>query len=209
MGQPNEHAPAFHQSDDAQKDLLAMLAAGRELGPEMDKSLVESYVSRQQLSGPPAMQAQTPQPPAIAHAGLGIGNAVGLLAVLGIYVAALAFTDGTTWWLIFPLMPFLFASLRHSGYSEARYQRRAQRDRMRYELKSQALNMHYGMLPPRNVQTPMPTSNAAPMPQPVPAPQLPSAESASPTVPAAQARPVAESHSHATASVQPPHNPAG
>lgn len=47
-------------AQDAEADLLAMLAAGRELGPEMDRALAESYLTRHEE--PPAALLPTVPP---------------------------------------------------------------------------------------------------------------------------------------------------
>src|SRR5581483_1650493 len=46
--------------DDQRTDLEAMLAASRELGPDMDKALVDSYMSRQKTQNPPAQRPPNP-----------------------------------------------------------------------------------------------------------------------------------------------------
>ena len=64
--------------EDLHKDLLATMAASRELGPEMDKALVESYMERHpELKGQPAQALTQPQatnkPDIVGLTGMGVG----------------------------------------------------------------------------------------------------------------------------------------
>lgn len=228
MGQPHEHNSAFDHTDDAQKDLLAMIAAGRDLSPEMDKALVKSYMAHHAQPASPSATAPQMSPqmsPQIAGQletrSLGISRVVPLVAVLVIYVAALVATSGFTWWLIFPFMPVLLGSVFGWEPWDERYRRRARRHQLRHELRSQALTQRYqrryGMLPPVDAQMPLSTPLPTPLPlpqswpQPLPASQLPSGA----TVPGTPTQlPLSGDHPpsaapSAPAPGQPPHNPAG
>jgi hypothetical protein len=108
------------EHEDRRNDLLAMLAAGRELGPDLDTSLVDSYMGRQAAQEKSRQQAVTPQPGLGRpvqwgrYGGLTIAGAI-VLAAVGISLA-FAFAgnaphdDHGFWfpWLLFPLIFFVF-----------------------------------------------------------------------------------------------------
>jgi hypothetical protein len=86
---------------DAQTDLLAMLAASRELGPEMDQALVESYVQQHH-------PAQMGESRALAmRRRLGSPNVIKLVCLcvgLIAYIVLVIATHGWLWWMFWPLM---------------------------------------------------------------------------------------------------------
>jgi len=96
-----DRVPA-QQSGDAREDLLATLAASRELGPEMDAALAESYMQkhgqaaqtrqaqqgqRQDVIGPPGQRMN----PGLAALGPVLG--------IGVYIALLIVSHGALWWM--------------------------------------------------------------------------------------------------------------
>lgn len=136
-----DRAPAPQTSGDAHEDLLATLAASRELGPEMDKALAESYMQKHGQPAPAAPQ-QPGQPvrPNPGYAGLAaIGPVLGIVA----YIAILALSGGRLWWMFW--LPMALGGWWggwwghgwwggdpwHAQRDEMRYRRRMARDEYR------------------------------------------------------------------------------
>ncbi|HZC77208.1 MAG TPA: hypothetical protein VE258_05635 [Ktedonobacterales bacterium] len=92
------NTPQQPDPQEVHDDLMATLAASRELGPEMDKSLAENYIQRHpELAA--KKQAVTQEPP---RTPLDLNRSVaGLLPVLGIaaFIIILVATHGRGWWL--------------------------------------------------------------------------------------------------------------
>ena len=89
-------------SQDAHDDLLAALAASRELGPEMDKTLAERYLEKH---GKPAAQSggqQLQQPPTSPRLVLASNQtlaAIGPILGIAVYIVLLIVSHGDLWWL--------------------------------------------------------------------------------------------------------------
>jgi hypothetical protein len=89
--------------EDMRKDLLAALAAGRELGPEMDAAIVDAHLRRHYGNA-----ADTPRTPAVVQRQpldvtpfvMPLALVIGLVA----FIAILAFSHGALWFLFWPLM---------------------------------------------------------------------------------------------------------
>jgi hypothetical protein len=96
--------------EDLRQDLLAALAAGRELGPEMDTSIVDSYLKKHPANAAHA-PARTTSAPAVAgsqvplDAWLRAGVPVMGVAIL---VVAMVFAPGHAVWLLWPLFGWGF-----------------------------------------------------------------------------------------------------
>ncbi len=119
--------------DDLRKDLLAALAAGRELGPEMDASIVDAHLRRHygdaakpKPAATPAVVEQRPFQPA--------AYLPGLMMVLGMaaYITILIVTHGAFWWLFWPFMAWGWGwwgwgGRRRYGARDARWQYRRYR----------------------------------------------------------------------------------
>src|SRR5260370_23373120 len=121
--------------EDQRADLLAMLSAAHELGPDMDTSLVDSYMSRHAAETERNRRSAVGQPGqpgapwngrALWYVGLGIlGGALllGAIVSLGTHGAQ----DGRGWfpfwlpWLFFPWIFFVFLGRRGSYRSRRRY----------------------------------------------------------------------------------------
>ncbi len=92
------NTPQQPDPQEVHDDLMATLAASRELGPEMDKSLAESYIQRHpELAA--KKQTVTPEQP---RTPLDLNRSVaGLLPMLGIvaFIIILIATKGSGWWL--------------------------------------------------------------------------------------------------------------
>jgi hypothetical protein len=121
--------------EDARTELLAVLAAGRELGPEMDQALAESYLRKHPITadstpGRPAVQpvAGAPSPAYQLIAG------VRFLLAAAIVVVALIASGGHALWLLW--LPLVMGwwwwrgwpPASRWGYQSYRVERRAPRD---------------------------------------------------------------------------------
>lgn len=190
--------------EDLHKDLLATMAASRELGPEMDKALVDSYMERHpELKGQPPQQAliQPKSENSFDIVGFG-GMAVGLVA----YITLLIVTHGDMWWMFWPIMGWAGWRWgnggRHSEHHaarqqlrEAHYQARIERRMNRYGVPYVRISQPSDAEPEQPAAIPPASPTATP---PVVAPPMPPA----PPMPA-NAEPV-----HTPAPL-PPINPAG
>lgn len=134
-----DRTPAPRQSGDAHEDLLATLAASRELGPEMDQSLAESYMRKH---GQPAPAAQQPGQPAQQHPGYAGLAAIGPALGIAVYIVLLIVSGGRLWWMFW--LPMALGGWWggmwggwwggdpwHVQRDEWRYQRRMTRDQYR------------------------------------------------------------------------------
>lgn len=129
------------QEDDQRSDLAAMIAASRELGPDMDRALVESYLTRHKEAAKPAVPQ--PQPPAPAPASHSNGVTAGIIiaATLAAYCVALVVSHGFLFWLIFPMMGWLggwgfWGAGNRANRHAARYEYRIQKQQLRQEYRA-------------------------------------------------------------------------
>jgi hypothetical protein len=91
--------------EDLRKDLLAALAAGRELGPEMDRAIVDAHLRRHY--GDAARPAAQPKPQvAVRRASIGpdVLRAMMILAGVATFAAVLVLTHGFGIWFVWPLL---------------------------------------------------------------------------------------------------------
>lgn len=204
--------------EDVRTDLMAAMAASRELGPEMDKALVDSYMERHHpvSAQQPAAQAvtqpeQRPQSAdLIGFAGMGIGIVA--------FIALLMVSHGALWWMFWPIMcwgGWRWWGGGHDEYRQSRMEYRTQQREMRMQRRAARYGLPYQyrytyeygygeQQPPQAQQSqqapespryqaaPAPTSAPAIPPTPAPAPQQ------------QQMQPPSSS-----ATPQPPVNPAG
>src|SRR5690349_8171524 len=93
--------------EDMRKDLLAALAAARELGPEMDDSLADAHLRRH--FGEQPLRAVQPRPRAdvMPYVAALLGPLVLALSIAAV-VGLLFFTHGFGFWFIWPLLFFGF-----------------------------------------------------------------------------------------------------
>ncbi|HEY7341103.1 MAG TPA: hypothetical protein VH591_09500 [Ktedonobacterales bacterium] len=192
-------------SDDERADLRAMIAAGRDLSPEMDESLVESYAERraseqrakakvQGTGNAVAPQQQSGGAVAGTHPAVAI---TGIIATVAIFVAIMVFTGGHGWWLVFPLFGIFGGWWGNNDRNRARNERRAQR----YQMRANYYRTRMGYPPEQDARrlpesSEATTSDSGPLPPPTSAPtQAP---------PSARSIPPAS-----TSGEQPPTNPAG
>lgn len=89
---------------DARDDLLATLAAGRELGPEMDAALAQSYLNKHPR---PADVAPPARHTSLSASTYSFWRGAGVLAACAIFAAALIASGGHAFWLFW--LPFVFA----------------------------------------------------------------------------------------------------
>ncbi len=195
-------------SDDERAELRAMIAAGRDLSPEMDESLVDSYAERRaseqrakakvQGNGNAVVpQQQSGGVMAGTHPAVAI---TGILATAAIFVAIMVFTGGQGWWLIFPLFGIFGGWWGNNDRHRARNERRAQR----YQMRADYYRTRMGY-PPEQDGRRLPeatTSDSGPLPPPA------SAQTQTPP-PARSVPPASTPPSTSASGEQPPANPAG
>ena len=149
--------------EDARTDLLAALAASRDLGPEMDKALVDSYMEKHNALIRPAAQP-------VAQPRAQSGEFLSFMCMgLGIvaFIAVLAVSHGSLWWMFWPLIGW--AGWRwgwgSGGGSNGGEYRSAREDyrRARWEYRMQRRAARFGV----------PYTSGYDQPQAVPPPQYP------------------------------------
>lgn len=207
---------------DAQTDLLATLAASRELGPEMDKALVESYMQKH-VSPTPAPQNQQGDLPARFNSS---DLASAIVTVVGIAaVATLVLIKGP---LVFPLVWIFLVfggwrlfgrSHRNAEYRARREEYRQARRQMRDEWRARAARGYYYRRGDtefyyRSGDAERRDDAVPPTPPQVNAPQPPAQPTAAPLPPTAQAPvappvPPTQPAPSSTGGMTPPVNPAG
>ncbi|HEU4782132.1 MAG TPA: hypothetical protein VFS83_02200 [Ktedonobacterales bacterium] len=194
-------------TDEERAELRAMIAAGRDLSPEMDESLVDSYAERraaekrakaevqgnsnavvpQQQSG--AVVAGTN--PAVAIAGMAM--------VAAIFVTIMVVSGGAYWWMIFPLI-----GICGGWWGNHDRRRLDERRAQRYQMRADYFRTRMGYPPEQDARR-LPetsTSDSGPLPPPTSAPTR--------TIPPARNVPPASTPPASGASGdQPPSNPAG
>lgn len=190
-------------SDDDRADLMAMIAAGRELSPEMDKSLVDSYAERhaaeQQAQAKVQGNAIVSQQSGIAGAFSGVHPAVaiaGMAMLVAIFTVIMLFSGGHGWWMIFPLFGICGGWWGNHDRHRLRDERRAER----YQMRADYFRARMGQ-PARDDGRRLPesTGDSGPLPPPIGVPtQSPPANYSAPP---ASASP--------SAGNLPPINPAG
>lgn len=101
VDRPTQSTPTDPHAEDDHADLLATLAAARELGPDMDKALAESYMQRRKANTPARQRNAEPRPPVnYSYVGLSVLPVI-LVAVL--IAAAVISGQGWFWFFLFPL----------------------------------------------------------------------------------------------------------
>jgi hypothetical protein len=190
-------------SDDERADLKAMIAAGRELSPEMDESLVESYAQRRSSEAKAKAKVQGKEvvaQPQSTHPLAGINPAVaitGIVAMAAVFIVIMVASNGAAWWLIFPLFGIFGGWMGNNDRRRVRNERRAQR----YQMRADYYRRRMGY--PDDDDARLPESaerdeSRLPSPASSPAPQP------SQTPPAPRSAPPASA-----TDMQPPINPAG
>jgi len=194
-------------SDDERAELRAMIAAGRDLSPEMDESLVDSYAERraseqrakakvQGNDNAVVPQQQSGGVMAGTHPAVAI---TGILATVAIFVAIMVFTSGQGWWLIFPLFG-IFGGWWGNHDRRRLDERRAQR----YQMRADYYRVRMGYPREQDARRlPEATANdSGPLPPPT------SAQTQTPP-PARSVPPASTPPTSGASGEQPPTNPAG
>lgn len=192
--------------EDIHKDLLATMAASRELGPDMDKALVDSYMERHpELKGTPQARALT-QPQTSNRSEIVSFGGMGVM-MIG-YITLLIVSHGEFWWMFWPMMAW-------GGWRWGNGSHHAERQQMR-QARWEARMNRYGMpyvrvggpddaqqaQPQQPPAIPPAPPTYAPPPAPVPPPPLATPPLATPPIP------TGEPPIH-TPTTLPPINPAG
>lgn len=122
LDRPTQSTPTDPHAEEEHSDLLATLAAARELGPEMDKALAESYLQRRKASAPSRARNAGPRPP--VNYGFVAQAVVPVAMIAAVILAAILFSfHGWFWFLLIPL--FWGGWRRRRGwYGYDRYERR-------------------------------------------------------------------------------------
>jgi hypothetical protein len=141
-------------SDEARDDLMATLAAARDLNPDMDKTLAEQYLSRrreeQQRQGQQSSVMAEQQDRRTARSewvGRSVMPLFLLLMLAVILVASTVSRDGAIWWFFW--IPLMFGGWWWrrgipSRGGDWRYQRRIERE----QYYRDRLAQRYGYYPP-------------------------------------------------------------
>ncbi|HEX5439810.1 MAG TPA: hypothetical protein VFW76_02925 [Ktedonobacterales bacterium] len=193
-------------SDDERADLKAMIAAGRELSPEMDESLVESYAQRRTAEQQAKAKVQGNEVVAQQQGNNPLANInpavaiTGIVAMAAVFIVIMVASGGHAWWLIFPIFGIFGGWMgrndrRLNARRAQRYQMRADyyRRRMGYADRDDArlpesAEREEEQLPPPPTATP-PARQTALAPRPTP--------------------PSSGAPSSGVSDTQPPINPAG
>ena len=129
---PAQNSQSAH---DAHEDLLAALAASRELGPEMDQALADRYLEKHGKTGAVASRgAGAQQQGVVARRSNFELSALGPVLGVAVYIAILIVSHGEYWWTFFliPMISGLWWGGEHRRWdgpsSEARQARMQQRD---------------------------------------------------------------------------------
>lgn len=203
-------SPPQPDPEDAHKDLLATLAASRELGPEMDKALAESYMQKHSAATPAqAQQSQGEVAPSRFNSS-DLASALVMVAGIAAFAALLIFKGPEAFGLIWIF--FIFGGWRWFGWNRRNSEYRARRMEYRQahrEMRDdwRAMRRGYYRLgdPDRPGVSPLPAPTVPQMSEP-PAPAKPPV--AAPLPPTAQA-PITPESSTSTSGSTPPVNPAG
>ena len=189
-------------TDDERAELRAMIAAGRDLSPDMDESLVDSYAERRAAEKKAQAKVQgnavvAQQQPGSPFAGVHPAVAItGIVAMAAVFIAIMVFTGGHGWWLIFPLL-----GICGGWWGNHDRHRMDTRRAARYQMRADYYRQRMGY-PPQDDARRLPESTASdsgPLPPPTSAPtQTPPVARSIP--PASAQPPVSE---------RPPINPAG
>jgi hypothetical protein len=204
----NDQKTSTTGSDEARDDLLATLAAARDLNPDMDKTLAERYLARRRED----QQRQDQQSSVTAEqqdrrtarsewAGRSVVPLFCLLLLAVILVATAASHNGAIWWFFW--IPLMFGGWWWrrgipSDGGDARYQRRMERE----QYYRDRLARRYGYYPPR------PDADKSGADAQAAGPALPP-NRAAPQIPPAANRPETPGAGGQFTGGAPPANPAG
>lgn len=190
-------------SDDERADLKAMIAAGRELSPEMDESLVESYAQRRTAEQQAKAKVQGKEvvaQPQSTHPLAGVNPAVaitGIVAMAAVFIVIMVASNGAAWWLIFPLFGIFGGWMGNNDRRRVRNERRAQR----YQMRADYYRRRMGYSDEDDARLPESDERDEAQLPPPPAPRTPPVQRSAP--------PASSAPSTGVTDTQPPINPAG
>jgi hypothetical protein len=205
----NDQKTSTTGSDEARDDLMATLAAARDLNPDMDKTLAEQYLARRREE----LQRQDQQPTAVAQqqdretarsewVGRSMVPLFCLLMLAVILVASAVSLNGAIWWFFW--IPLMFGGWWWrrgipSGGSDWRYQHRMERE----QYYRDRLAQRYGYYRPR------PDTDRSGVEAQVADPALPPPYRSAPQIPRAKNPPAVPGQGGQFTGGAPPANPAG
>ncbi|MGZ6390959.1 MAG: hypothetical protein ACXWQZ_17095 [Ktedonobacterales bacterium] len=120
VDRPSPSTPTDPNAEDDHADLLATLAAARELGPDMDKALADSYMQRRKANTAARPRNAAPRPP--VNYGF-VARSVLPVIVIAAIIAAVIFGHGWFWFFLLPLF-WGGWGWRRGWYGYDRYNRR-------------------------------------------------------------------------------------
>ena len=188
-------------SDDERADLKAMIAAGRELSPEMDESLVESYAQRRTAEQQAKAKVQGNEVVAQQQGNNPLANInpavaiTGIVAMAAVFIVIMVASGGHAWWLIFPIFGIF------GGWMDRNDRRLNARRAQRYQMRADYYRRRMGY--PDEDDARLPRSAERDEEQ-LPPPATPRTPPAPRSVPPASSAP-----STGVTDTQPPINPAG
>jgi hypothetical protein len=177
--------------EEAHTDLMALIKAGRDLPPDMDKALAESFMEKHKLASqggqsPTAQQAVIPQQNGQYPQPFGrFTPAFGMIVIVAVVAAIIVSQAWWALWFVFPLMGMFGGWRRYGRYHDERHLAREQWRHERYMARM-------GYTPQQPQQLPESTSKWEP-----------------PTVPTQRPTPPSASSAPVTGNDAPPVNPAG
>jgi hypothetical protein len=153
-----DRTPVPRDPEDERADLLATLAAARELGPDMDKSIADSYLERRKSEtragvAPSATSANSqgnqpgqgimPQQTPGTHTGIAAAGML-LFPLIGIAIfAVILFHFGWSAWWLFWIPMAMGGWWRGMWYPQHRYAYRAERQAMRDDYRQARRDARY------------------------------------------------------------------
>jgi hypothetical protein len=125
--------------EEARQDFMAALAASRELGPEMDKALVDSYMEKHHKQSGPRQTGLAPQTAQVPATGAMNGALILTGLALAAYIVLLIVSGGSYWWMFWLPMAVGGWAASEFGGSGGRHAERAEYRRARYDYRRQRL----------------------------------------------------------------------
>lgn len=118
------------------KDLLALIKASRDLDPDMDQALAESFLEKHTLATQGAQQPVVPQsdPPHPQAVGR-FAPAFGMVVIAAVIVAIIVTQTWWAIWLVFPLMGAFGGWRGYGRYHDEHYRMRAERQLAREQWR--------------------------------------------------------------------------
>ena len=188
-------------SDDERADLKAMIAAGRELSPEMDESLVESYAQRRTAEQQAKAKVQGNEVVAQQQGNNPLANInpavaiTGIVAMAAVFIVIMVASGGHAWWLIFPIFGIF------GGWMGRNDRRLNARRAQRYQMRADYYRQRMGYSDEDDARLPRSAERDEEQLPPPATPRTPRAPRSAP--------PASSAPSTGVTDTQPPINPAG